>query len=400
MSKKALFIIITFIAVLLVIAAASVSAFIIRDKIINNLVDQYAQQEQTIAKDTAKILEAEISSVAEKLTIISQIPQVQKGETEVCNSKLKEILNSMEDRVRNLGRMDKDGIFNCSVTESTIGVDGTQYEHLAEIINTHQPVLGRVILPAQEGGDLVTSLHVPIFDENGNFIGTLGGAIYFNDLKEKYLKDISFAQQGYVVLQDDNGDILFHPKVDFVGKNIWGEEMQKAINESEEINAMTRAVASGKSGTQRYVFEGKEKIAAYAPANIFNDRIWPVVVTVPIEDVNSALSGVGINELFVSLIFTMIAIITIIAAFVIIYMIKTVFNPINDLTEIIEKISRGDMKVELEPGNGKDEISRLKQAFHRVLASLKIAMMKSSSSHQDLKHPDAKEDISSTENSS
>jgi len=360
----------------------SVTGFVfssgIQKSIADNLVNQYGEQELLIAKDMAKILESEISNIKEKLNIISQIPAVKNGNTEDCNAELKDVFANMNEKVGNLGRMNAEGVFTCSITESTIGLDGTQHSHLKKIIDEHVPVLGRVIVSKADDGtqNIVTSLHVPIFDNLGEFIGTLGGAIYFSDIADKYLKDITFAKQGYLILEDDNGDILYHPKAEFMGKNIWGDDMQKVTGYSEEFNGMTKAVASGKFGIGRYVFDGKEKVAAYAPAHIFPDRVWPVIVTVPIEDVNAVLAGVNVGGEFAKLTGTMSIIIILITLLVILYITKTVFNPIVSITDSIDKISKGDMTQTLAVSEGSDEIGRLAAAFNRVLASLKLAIRK------------------------
>jgi len=376
MSKKITFIIIMAVMAGVIAIAGFFFSTYIKNNISDNLVDQYGEQELLIAKDMIKILELEVSAIQEKLNIIAQIPAVRDGDTKTCNAKLKEVFANMNEKVGNLGRMNVHGVFTCSITESTIGVDGKQYPHLQQIIDERRPVLGRMIVSTADDGtpNIVTSLHVPMFDASGKFVGTLGGAIYFSDIARKYLEGVIFAKQGYLVLQDDNGDILYHPNADFMGKNIWGDEMQKATGYSEEINTMTRAVSSGKSGVQRYIFEGKEKVAAYAPAHIFPDRIWAITVTVPIEDVDTALTDTNVNKSFSILSIIMITLIILLTFTSTLYLIKTVFNPIISITNSIDKISKGDLKQTLDVPEGNDEIGKLAIAFNRVLASLKLAI--------------------------
>jgi len=282
----------------------------------------------------------------------------------------------MNEKVTNLGRMNAQGVFTCSVNATTIGVDGTKYPHLKQIITDHQPVLGRMIANETEAGtpNIVTSLHVPIFDDSGAFVGTLGGAIDFTVVAQKYLAGVTFAKQGYVVLQDDNGDILYHPSAALMGKNLWSDEVQNITNKSQEINDMNKAVASGKSGTQRYVFQGKEKVAAYAPANVFPGRVWGITVTVPIEDVSTALAGANVDGRFATLTITMAILIILLTIGSTLYLIKTVFNPIISITDSIDKISKGDITQTLDIPESEDEIGKLAGAFNRVLASLKLAI--------------------------
>ncbi len=51
-------------------------------------------------------------------------------------------------------------------------------------------------------------------------------------------------------------------------------------------------------------------------------------------------------------------------------------KPINDLTNAIDKISKGNMNVSIKGKNRKDEIGKLARAFDRTLVSLKLAMKK------------------------
>ena len=133
-------------------------------------------------------------------------------------------------------------------------------------------------------------------------------------------------------------------------------------------------MAAGKSGIIRYTFGGKEKVAAYTPAQVFPGRIWAVQVNVPIEDVRTALLGVGVEPIFLRFSIIMAAVILLSEIIVLIYLILTVFSPIAEITTLLEKTSQGDMTQSLKIKEGKDEIGRLAAAFNRILTSLKLAM--------------------------
>ncbi|OGL87784.1 hypothetical protein A3I42_04485 [Candidatus Uhrbacteria bacterium RIFCSPLOWO2_02_FULL_49_11] len=59
-------------------------------------------------------------------------------------------------------------------------------------------------------GEWLIAINIPVFTTDGTFGGSLGGAINLVDIYENYLKDNVFAQRGYVILVDDNGDYLYH----------------------------------------------------------------------------------------------------------------------------------------------------------------------------------------------
>ncbi|RME53012.1 HAMP domain-containing protein [Candidatus Woesearchaeota archaeon] len=56
---------------------------------------------------------------------------------------------------------------------------------------------------------------------------------------------------------------------------------------------------------------------------------------------------------------------------------KTIIQPIEDITLVIDQISRGNLKVKLKTPQRQDEIGKLARAFSRTLASLKLAVQRS-----------------------
>lgn len=255
---------------------------------------QFGEQELVIAGKIAQIFETEIANVQEKLTMISQIPEIKTGDSKACSKKLKEVYKEMHVKLGNLGRMNKDGIFYCGVVETIIGVDGTKYDYLRQIISDplHKPVLSRaIVFQYADHTRYLAALHVPMFDEKGAFIGTLGGAIYFDELHEKYLRNIAFPRGGYAFLLDDNGALLSHPNPDFISRNVNDEYMKSVFAESQELQDLIKEVQAGKTGTKRYIYLGEWKLAAYKPAHIFEDRYWGVAVTTPIAEVEDLIAS-------------------------------------------------------------------------------------------------------------
>lgn len=258
-----------------------------KEHIEKTIVEQFGEQELAIAGKIVKTLEAEITNVEEKLALIAQIPEVRNGSSETCSKKLKEISAGLHVPLGNLGRMNKEGIFDCSVVDSLIGVDGKQYDYLRTILNDpeHRPVLSRAILfEYTDRTEYLSALHVPRFDSGGAFIGTVGGAIYFAELQEKYLEDVESPQRGYAVLLDDNGDLLHHPNADFVSRNANDAYMQGVFSESQELQDLIKDAQAGLTGTRIYTYLGESKLAAFRPAHIFESRYWPVIVTITLAE--------------------------------------------------------------------------------------------------------------------
>jgi len=378
MRKQTLLISINIITFLSILGAALFFTQVLRSQLVENFTDEEQNHEMAFAETIANTLRLEMENNLTLLTQIAQLPEIQSPDPAVCNQKLDDLFLKYGGKLTNIGRMNAKGIFDCSHNRAAIGVNGPSVApHLKTIIDDpeHRPVLGRIIAPAAGAVSTgpVTSFHVPIFDKAGTFLGTLGGAINFNDLRDKYLKDVVILQQGYAAINDDNGDILYHPRAEFMGKNVWFEEMQSITGRSPDLNQMWKEVAAGKKGTARYTFEGKQKIAAYAPAAVFPGRVWGVVITVPLEDLQKVLLTQNIDRTFLQFNLTMVGIIILVFILLQFFEVRWLFKPLGVMNASLKKLSQGDLTAVDFPsaGGAKDEFSQLAQNLKLALSSLR-----------------------------
>lgn len=377
MQKRTLLIAINVITLLFVLAAALIFTQVLRGELVKNFIEEEQSHEMTFAENIANVLRMEMENQLILFTEMAQLPEIQSPNPAVCNQKLDDLFLQYGKKLTNIGRMNSQGIFDCSHNRDVIGVNGPeQAAYLKTIIEDpeHRPVMGHIISSAAGAVSTgpVTSFHVPIFGKNGKFLGTLGGAINFNDLKDQYLKDIVVLQQGYAAITDDNGDILYYPQTEFIGKNVWFEEIQNNTGRNQALNEMWKNVAAGKKGIVRYTLEGKEKIAAYVPAAIFPGRVWGIIITVPIEDLQSILMTTNIDRVFSQFNLAMVAIIILAFGLLQFFEIRWLFRPLGIMNAALEKLSQGDFTAADIPsgGGGNDEFSQLVQSLKGALFSL------------------------------
>ncbi len=372
MSKKTKIIISSFILVMIFLA---IGLFIIRqvyNQLQNELVNQYAQENLTLAKQTALTLEEEIRSTEDKLRLISKLPEIRDGNTELCNRKLVEIA-ALNPRISNIGRVGTDKKFKCSLNKALTGTDaGKLGPYISQIFRDpiHKPVMSRVIkVPA---GGYAVALHVPVIDESGEFAGTVGGAIYFEEFSKKFLKDIKVSDQGYIVLQDDNGTIFYHPEKELIGQNIRPKTQQEAATASAITNLIIKSSIDGSSGTSRYVstLDNKEKVGAYAPAEVSAGRKWIVIVTVPIENILDSPLILKTRDVFGQLLLLVVAATIIPLMLLVLYLILSVFRPIENIGKAATEIGKGNLEVKL-PVKSYDEIGKLAKVFNEMAIKLK-----------------------------
>lgn len=280
----------------LIVGLATAAAMVIQQRLTENILAQYQQQEHLLANEVAQNLEANIDALREKLLLIASMPEVQTNNQAACQTKLSEAFLILDSKIGNLGRVDTTGVVRCSLNKALIGVDAKTFgDYIPQILNDpeHKPVLSRAIIPPGVT-TYVSALHVPVYD-NKKFVGTMGGAVYFNELQEKYLKNNTVAHNGHVVLFDNNGDILYHPKTELIGKNVTQPDVRSLFSNSPAFEQAVDAAKQGKTGELRYHFDGQEKIAVYRPAQVLPDHHWVVMVAVPVQDAAAELSYVGIN---------------------------------------------------------------------------------------------------------
>ena len=378
MQKRTLLISINIITFLVILGAALIFTQVLRSQLVENFTEEEQNHEMAFAETIANTLRLEMESQVTLFMQLAELPEIQSSDPAVCNAKLDDLFLKYGKKLTNIGRMDSQGIFVCSHNRTAIGINGPERApHLKQIIEDpeHRPVMGRIIPPVAGAANTgpVTSFHVPIFDKAGKFLGTLGGAINFNDLRDKYLKDVVILQQGYAAINDDNGDILYHPRTEFMGKNVWSEEMQNITGRSPDLNEMWKNVAVGKKGTNRYTFEGKEKIAAYAPAAVFPGRIWSVVITVPLEDLQKVLLTQNIDRTFFQFNLTMVGIIILVFILLQFFEVRWLFKPLGMMNASLKKLSEGDLTaVDFPSGGGaKDEFGQLAENLKSALSNLR-----------------------------
>ena len=274
----------------------------IRNILAKNLLSQFVEQEALVADQVSGNLENNIASVREKLSLAASIPAVQGAEPSVCQPALEEIYETLESKVGNLGRVGADGFFKCSLNKDLINFPAEKLgSYMTDIFQDpqHTPVISRAIKPAGATSYLA-AVHVPVYDESNEFSGTLGGAIYFSQIRDKLLKDVRFAQNGFVVLFDDNGDILYHPQDNLIGQNVY-EGFARDFYDDNLRRVVTDASGAGlNDGTIRYRADNVEKIASYQKAEILPGKYWIVLVTVPVTEAEEALTVVGLDNGFMA----------------------------------------------------------------------------------------------------
>lgn len=285
------------IAFIIVIVELLLVIFIIdatRNKISQSLILTAYEKEKLVASQISHSLEQDFIAVQDMLNLVALSPEIQTGTDSACQAKLTQVFPIIEKKIANIVRINEKGIVYCAVNRDSIGINVLTNKELKDFFDVpdHKPTLHRIVL-SPVSKKYVAGIHVPVVTPKGEFKGSIGGVVYFDELEKKYFKDFKLLERGRLTLIDDNGDILYNPVFpEIVGKNLLSDEILNQISEldREDYKSQIAMVLSGIRenvvGTARYhYYPNPEMIAVYHPVEILENRHWAVLVSVPIEDI-------------------------------------------------------------------------------------------------------------------
>src|SRR5919202_1755099 len=247
----------------------------------------YENHQKTFASTSAKNIERYFYDIQKRMEIIAQSPVVRDSErSEACNQNLQNILEVNRKELNNLGRINKNGVFECAVNRTIIGEPASKYGNYFETIANdpqHKPVMSPLIFPSG-GATGVIAVHVPVYDSNGQFNGTIGGAVYFDELQNQILSGVQLSPNSIVALYDKNLDILSNPDPLLRGKNLLSEDVLSLYTPREKIKDFANKIKAPAEGTITYSFRDVKRQAVYKSVPVIG-RHWTILIAVPEDDI-------------------------------------------------------------------------------------------------------------------
>lgn len=189
----------------------------------------------------------------------------------------------------------------------------------------------------------VLSYNVPVYLEK-QFVGVIGIELDYSAMAEQ-VDGITLYDNGYAFINDEQGNIIYHPRMD-----VTAMEEQPKVPEG----------AVGEDHFYRYVYEGVRKQAIRLPLK----NGMRLNVTVPTVEIQAGTIRWSVTVVIVFAV--------LLALFILIVMRLTgrFAKPLRDLTEAAEQVDEGNYDCKLTY-KGDDEIGILTQTFMKVTAHLK-----------------------------
>ena len=189
----------------------------------------------------------------------------------------------------------------------------------------------------------VISYNVPVYLDS-RFVGVIGIEIDYSTMAEE-VNHITLYDSGYAFLNDAEGGIVYHPRMD-----VTTMETQPEVPDG----------LLGGGSFVRYRFEGVDKQAARLP---LSNGMW-LNVTVPVQEINADWRNWSM-EIIVIFTVLLILFIVLMATFS-----ERITKPLRDLTAVAEQIDAGNFDYTLDY-DGQDEVGVLTRTFKRLTSHLK-----------------------------
>ncbi len=189
----------------------------------------------------------------------------------------------------------------------------------------------------------VLSYNTPVYYD-GKFVGVIGIELDYEAMAEQ-VDNITLYNNGYAFINDKEGVIVYHPKMDVTTM----EEQPK--------------VPEGLLSEDKYVvysFDGIEKEAVWLPLS----NGTRLNVTVPVSE---------INETWHKWVYQLVVVFSVLLLLVIFITNRWtghITKPLRELTEMAEQVDEGNYECSLDY-EGQDEIGVLTQTFNKLTSHLK-----------------------------
>ena len=299
---------------ILIFSAAFGSYFFFRasaeESVRDLLFEQQKQQQRENTKSLSRHIESDLDRVVMRLELLAREPALQRGE--LASQETSTLLKQAESDINSqITPIDTLGLLNSSNTlvsispdeyRKYIGLDRSQTEYVQEVNKSWQPYISSGFVGAV--GRYIIAIGVPITNlETGRHVGIIATAPFTTQLFERYGNILNINTQ-YVIAVDRDGKYLTAAPPELVGKNFFGEEVQKLMNENPEIYRLyENAVRFGEPGNAVFDTGAGEHFAnAYPVIYRPQGQIMTVILSTPTAAIYSNIE----NALFIQKLQTII----------------------------------------------------------------------------------------------
>ena len=300
-----------------------------------------------------ELVQEQISSLIEKnlygIKVLATNPTIKTDDTE----KIKPILIDAAKIYTDLSPIAADNLNGMQVVRNDDSkmANVTERNFYKDAAKGKEDVISEILV-SKDNGKLITVLADPIkSSESGDVIGVLQGNLELTKLGD-FVGSVSKDNINVYIL-DSEGKLLAHPT----------KQMDKPEDRIDLSDfTYVKEGLSGKSSSEEVVKDGQRMLVSY----IKNERTgWLVCAEIPYsiatqKSVSSAIiiSLIGLGILFLASVITFV-------------LSSKAIKPITVLLSAVNRISEGELNVEIINIKSKDELGALSGAFQKMTLNLK-----------------------------
>ncbi len=198
----------------------------------------------------------------------------------------------------------------------------------------------------------IISVVAPVFETGTeDIIGVVGMAFTLNKLTDM-MSSYSLGNSGFFVLTTGEGQVIHHPVIDNIDKN---------ISEANMSDDFKEAIKSQKTGPIQYTSNG---VKCYGYISMVGDTGWMIATGLPETEYNQESAKIQGTMLFI-FILAMLAVVVII-----LFISKQISTPIRKLTATADLIAEGNLDIAIDINSG-DETGQMGNALNRTVSQLR-----------------------------
>jgi len=288
-------------AIIISLVMITLEIYNIEEKNIKNSVLQnQIKIQEIITKSISKNISSELELIVFELDILSKSDEIQN---DIGTTKSNEMLNETFNRLNMI-----------SPSARILALD-ENFKVLSQVSKSHDSVVGMIvtglseIIDKEEGDAIepkILSISTLLFEEpevaiivpivsdttntlKGSLLVTLSSSEFFE--RHGNIYDI---ESQFLMVIDEHNTLLIHPKSENVGKNFFGDEIQKSVGDNTFLNPYILSVFQGNPSTTIFTLDDGigERIHSGVSVKINEKNEFLFAVVTPTQSINEEIDKV------------------------------------------------------------------------------------------------------------
>lgn len=299
-NKKFVWYSITF-AIIISLAIITLEIYNIEERNIKNSVLQnQIKIQEIITKSISKNISSELELIVFELDILSKSDEIQN---DIGTTKSNEMLNDTFNRL------------NMITPSARILALDENFKVLSQVSKSHESVVGRIVTGLSEIIDKeesnlaepkILSISTLLFEEPevaiivpiiNNTAGILKGSLLVTLSSSEFFErhgNIYDVESQFLMVIDEHNTLLVHPKSENIGKNFFGDEIQKSVGDNTFLSPYILSIFQGNPSTTIFTLDDGigERIHSGVSVKINEKNEFLFAVVTPTQSINEEIDEV------------------------------------------------------------------------------------------------------------